>query len=50
MSSIQLKYEYGIEMDEARRALQSALYAVDVAEGVQEPSIAAISMNMIILC
>lgn len=46
MSSIQVEYEYGIDMDEAKRALQSALDAVDLPEGAQEPSITAISMNM----
>jgi multidrug efflux pump subunit AcrB len=46
MSSIQVEYEYGIDMDEAKRALQSALDAVELPEGAQEPSITAISMNM----
>ncbi|MEH7445155.1 efflux RND transporter permease subunit [Bacillus sp. JJ1122] len=46
MSSIQVEYEYGIDMDEAKRALQSALDAVGLPEGAQEPTITAISMNM----
>ncbi|MCM3664490.1 efflux RND transporter permease subunit [Mesobacillus subterraneus] len=46
MSSIQVEYEYGIDMDEAKRALQSALDAVKLPEGAQEPAITAISMNM----
>ncbi|WP_226679211.1 efflux RND transporter permease subunit [Mesobacillus jeotgali] len=46
MSSIQVEYEYGIDMDEAKRALQSALDAVMLPEGAQEPTITAISMNM----
>lgn len=46
MSSIQVEYEYGIDMDEAKRALQSALDAVELPEGAQEPTITAISMNM----
>ncbi|WP_102264706.1 efflux RND transporter permease subunit [Mesobacillus jeotgali] len=46
MSSIQVEYEYGIDMDEAKRALQSALDAVKLPEGAQEPTITAISMNM----
>jgi multidrug efflux pump subunit AcrB len=46
MSSIQVEYEYGIDMDEAKRALQSALDAVQLPEGAQEPTITAISMNM----
>ncbi|GAM15530.1 efflux RND transporter permease subunit [Mesobacillus selenatarsenatis] len=46
MSSIQVEYEYGIDMDEAKRALQSALEMVTLPEGAQEPTITAISMNM----
>ncbi|WP_226642669.1 efflux RND transporter permease subunit [Mesobacillus subterraneus] len=46
MSSIQVEYEYGIDMDEAKRALQSALDMVTLPEGAQEPTITAISMNM----
>ena len=46
VSSIQVEYEYGIDMDEAKRALQSALDAVELPEGSQEPTITAISMNM----
>lgn len=46
VSSIQVEYEYGINMDEAKRALQSALDAVELPEGAQEPTITAISMNM----
>jgi multidrug efflux pump subunit AcrB len=46
MASIQVEYEYGIDMDEAKRSLQSALDAVNLPEGAQEPTITAISMNM----
>ncbi|MGX6446397.1 efflux RND transporter permease subunit [Neobacillus sp. K501] len=46
MSSIQVEYEYGIDMDEAKRALESALDAVKLPEGAQEPTITSISMNM----
>lgn len=46
MSSIQVEYEYGIDMDEAKRALQSALDNVTLPEGAQKPTITAISMNM----
>ncbi|SES31119.1 efflux RND transporter permease subunit [Psychrobacillus sp. OK032] len=46
MANIQVEYEYGIDMDEAKRALQSALDAVDLPEGAQAPTITAISMNM----
>ena len=37
MSSIQVEYEYGMDMDEAKRALQSALDTVNLPEGAQEP-------------
>ncbi|MDF1508651.1 efflux RND transporter permease subunit [Robertmurraya sp. DFI.2.37] len=46
MSNIQVEYDYGIDMDEAKRALQSALDSVELPEGAQEPEITAISMNM----
>ncbi|MEK4229498.1 efflux RND transporter permease subunit [Solibacillus sp. FSL H8-0538] len=46
MSSIQVEYEYGIDMDEKKRQLESALDAVTLPEGAQEPTIMAISMNM----
>lgn len=46
MSNIQVEYEYGIDMDEAKRALESALDAVELPEGAEEPQINAISMNM----
>lgn len=46
MSNIQVEYDYGIDMDEAKRALQSALDSVELPEGAQEPAITAISMNM----
>ncbi|MGN7295999.1 efflux RND transporter permease subunit [Ferdinandcohnia sp. SAFN-114] len=46
MANIQVEYEYGEDMDEANRALQSALDAVTLPEAAQEPVITAISMNM----
>jgi multidrug efflux pump subunit AcrB len=46
MSSIQVEYEYGIDMAEAKRELESALDAVTLPEGAGEPIITAISMNM----
>ncbi|MFD1781348.1 efflux RND transporter permease subunit [Fredinandcohnia salidurans] len=46
MANIQVEYEYGEDMDEAKRALQSALDAVTLPEATQEPVITAISMNM----
>lgn len=46
MASLQVEYEYGIDMDEAKRALQSAVDGVKLPEGAQKPTITAISMNM----
>ena len=46
MASIQVEYEYGIDMDEAKRALASSLDALSLPEGAEEPTITAISMNM----
>lgn len=46
MASMQVEYEYGEDMDEANRALKSALEAVNLPENAQEPIITAISMNM----
>ncbi|MFJ5770480.1 efflux RND transporter permease subunit [Psychrobacillus sp. NPDC093180] len=46
MANVQVEYEYGIDMDEAKRALQSALDTLDLPEGAQAPTITAISMNM----
>ncbi|WP_246939135.1 efflux RND transporter permease subunit [Bacillus pinisoli] len=46
MSSIQVEYEYGLDMSEAKRELEDALDAVTLPEGAREPSITAISMNM----
>jgi len=46
MASIQVEYEYGIDMDEAKRELKSALDDVKLPDGAQEPTTSAISMNM----
>ncbi|MHA6260122.1 efflux RND transporter permease subunit [Sporosarcina sp. CAU 1771] len=46
MANIQIEYEYGIDMDEAKRNLTSALDGVTLPEGAQKPSITAISLNM----
>ncbi|RDW16188.1 efflux RND transporter permease subunit [Oceanobacillus chungangensis] len=46
MSSIQVEYDYGIDMDEAKRALESAIDTVTLPEDAQEPTITSISMNM----
>lgn len=46
MASLQVEYEYGIDMDEAKRALASALDGISLPEDAQEPIITALSMNM----
>jgi multidrug efflux pump subunit AcrB len=46
MASLQVEYEYGEDMNEANRALKSAIDAVKLPENAQEPIITAISMNM----
>jgi len=46
MASIQIEYDYGIDMDEAKRALESAMGNVMLPEDAQEPIITAISMDM----
>ena len=47
VSNIQIEYEYGVDMDEAKRALASALDAVTLPEDAQKPQISAISLNML---
>ncbi|MEK5185045.1 efflux RND transporter permease subunit [Solibacillus sp. FSL W7-1324] len=46
VSQVQVEYEYGVDMDEKKRQLESALDNIELPEGAQEPSIMAISMNM----
>jgi len=46
MSSVQVEYEYGIDMDEAKRELKSAVESVELPDGVETPTVSAISMNM----
>ncbi|KMK77725.1 efflux RND transporter permease subunit [Alkalihalobacillus pseudalcaliphilus] len=46
MASIQVEYEYGVDMDEKKRQLESALGNVTLPDGAQEPQITTISMNM----
>lgn len=46
VSQVQVEYEYGVDMDEKKRQLESALDNVVLPEGAQEPTIMAISMNM----
>ena len=46
VAQVQVEYEYGVDMDEKKRQLESALDNVSLPEGAQEPTIMAISMNM----
>ncbi len=46
VASIQVEYEYGIDMDEKKRELESALDTVTLPEDVQEPTVTSIGMNM----
>ncbi len=46
VSQIQVEYEYGVDMDEKKRQLESALDGVTLPEKVESPTIMAISMNM----
>lgn len=46
MASIQVEYDYGTDMDEAKRELKSALDDITLPENAQEPIVSSISMNM----
>ena len=46
IASLQVEYDYGVDMDEKKRQLESALENVNLPEGAQTPMITAISMNM----
>lgn len=46
VAQVQVEYDYGIDMDEKKRQLESALDNVKLPEGAQEPTTMAISMNM----
>ncbi|WP_249686100.1 hypothetical protein, partial [Bacillus velezensis] len=45
VAQVQVKYDYGIDMDEKKRQLEAALDNLKLPEGAQEPTIMAISMN-----
>lgn len=46
VSQVQVEYEYGVDMDEKKRQLESVLDNIALPKGAQEPSIMAISLNM----
>lgn len=46
VSSIQVEYDYGTDMDQAKREIESALDGVTLPDNAQTPTIMAISLNM----
>ncbi|MGD6968319.1 efflux RND transporter permease subunit [Rossellomorea vietnamensis] len=46
VAQVQIEYEYGVDMDEKKRELESAIDNISLPEGAEEPSIMALSMNM----
>ena len=46
VSQVQVEYEYGVDMDEKKRQLEAAVDGVTLPEEMEEPTIMAISMNM----
>ena len=46
VSQVQVEYEYGVDMDEKKRQLESVVGSVTLPEEMEEPTIMAISMNM----
>lgn len=46
VAQVQVEYDYGIDMDEKKRQLESALEGIKLPEGAQKPTVMAISMNM----
>lgn len=45
VASLQIEYEYGVDMDDKKVQLERALAGVELPEDVEEPSVTAISMN-----
>jgi len=46
VSQIQIEYDYGVDMNEKKRQLESAIDNVTLPEEVEQPTIMAINMNM----
>lgn len=46
VSQIQIEYDYGVDMDEKKRELESAVDGVSLPEEVETPSIMSIGLNM----
>lgn len=47
VSQIHIEYEYGVDMDEKRRKLESAIDQVKLPEEVEQPEVMTFSMNMV---
>lgn len=46
VAQLQIEYDYGVDMDEKKRELESALDNIVLPEAAEDPSIMALSMNM----
>lgn len=46
IGNVQIEYEYGIDMDEAKRALTAAIENVTLPDSVKKPTVVAISLDM----
>ncbi|RIW34036.1 efflux RND transporter permease subunit [Bacillus salacetis] len=46
VSQVQIEYEYGVDMDEKKRELEAAIDNISLPEKAEEPTVMAISMNM----
>jgi multidrug efflux pump subunit AcrB len=46
VAQLQIEYEYGVDMDEKKRELESAIDKITLPEDAEEPTIMALSMNM----
>lgn len=47
VAQVHIEYDYGVDMDEKRRKLESAIDQVPLPEEVHQPEILTISMNMV---
>ncbi|MDQ0273639.1 efflux RND transporter permease subunit [Cytobacillus purgationiresistens] len=46
IASLQIEYDYGIDMDDKKVQLERAIENIELPEDAQKPSVTAISMNM----
>ena len=47
VAQVHIEYDYGVDMDEKRRKLESAIDQVPLPEEVHQPEILTMSMNMV---